>query len=109
MNCLKTGNGTEDVKIDSLQDDRVLLRRERVKSALELQQGDHIERPMTFTGEAYHHMMVIEKPTHDKKCKVIHFSPSSSALKAGRLADVKEEEVDIFKEGDNVFRIKYPE
>ena len=107
VNYLKTGNAT-DVTVDNLQDDRVLLRRERVKSALELQPGDHIERP-TFTGEAYHHMMVIEKPTHDKKCKVIHFSSSSSTLKAGRLADVKEDEVDIFEEGDNVFRIKYPE
>ena len=107
VNYLKTGNAT-DVTVDNLQDDRVLLRRERVKSALELLPGDHIERP-TFTGEAYHHMMIIEKPTHDKKCKVIHFSSSSSTLKAGRLADVKEEEVDIFQEGDDVFRIKYPE
>ena len=107
VNYLKTGNAT-DVTIDNLQDDRVLLRRERVKSALELQPGDHIERS-TFTGEAYHHMMVIEKPTHDKKCKVIHFSSSSTTFKAGRLADVKEEQVDIFEKGDNVFRIKYPE
>ena len=106
VNYLKTGNDT-DVIIDSLQDDRTLLRRERVKSALELRPGDHIERPTFLSDEAYH-MMVTEQPTHDQKCKVIHFSSGLSNLKAGRIADVIEE-VDIFENGDNVFRIKYPE
>ena len=110
VNYLKTGNDT-DVTIDSLQDDRTLLRRERVKSALELWPGDHIERPIatSLSDEAYHHMMVIEQPTHDQKCTVIHFTSDLSNLKAGRIADVKEEEVDIFEKGGNVFRIIYPE
>ena len=107
VNYLKTRNDT-DVKIDSLQDDRILIRRERVKSALELRPGDHIERPTFFSDEAYHHMMVIEQPTHDQKCKVIHFSSGLSTLKAGRIAVIKEE-VDIFQEGGNIFRLKYPE
>ena len=42
--------------------------------------------------------MVTEQSHHDRKCTVIHLT-----------SDVIEEEVDIFKEGDNVFRIKYPE
>ena len=48
-------------------------------------------------------MIVTEQPHNDRKCTVIHFT--SDVIDAA----VKEEEVDIFKEGDNVFRIKYPE
>ena len=51
----------------------------------------------------YHHMIVTEQPHNDRKCTVIHFT--SDVIDAA----VKEEEVDIFKEGYNVFRIKYPE
>ena len=106
VNYLKTGNAMK-IKIDSLQDDRILLRRERVKSALDLQPGDHIERP--FTLDAYHHMMVTKKPTHDRKCTVIHFRSKDRLMKSTSIAYISEEEVDIFKKGDNVFRIKYPE
>ena len=103
VNYLKTRNAV-DIKIDSLQDDRTLsLRRERVNSASELRPGDHIEHSTPFISAMYHHMMVTEQPHHDRKCKVIHFT--SDVIDAA----VKEEEVDIFKEGDNVFRIKYPE
>ena len=106
VNYLKTGN-VMTIKIDSLQDDRTLLRRERVKSALDLQPGDHIERP--FTLSAYHHMMVTKKPTHDRKCTVIHFTSTEGLMKSASKAYINEEEVDIFKKGDNVFLIKYPE
>ena len=99
VNYLKTGNGTDAVKIDSLQNDRILLRREKVMSALELQPGDHIEYR---TCARYHHMMVVEPPHHDRICKVIHFGNSSKSR-------VQEEEIDIFKDGDDVYRIKYPE
>ena len=99
VNFLKTGNAV-DIKIDSLQDDRTLLRRERVESASELRPGDHIERSTPFISGMYHHMMVTEQPHHDRKCTVIHLTSDAA---------VKEEEVYIFKEGDNVFRIKYPE
>ena len=98
VNSLKTGNAV-DIKIDSLQDDRTLLRRERVKSASELRPGDHIERSNPFISAMYHHMMVTEQSHHDRKCTVIHLTSDV----------IEEEEVDIFKEGDNVFRIKYPE
>ena len=98
VNYLKTGNGTDVVKIDSLQNDRILLRREKVWSALELQPGDHIECQAC---SRYHHMMVVKPPQHDRTCKVIHFG--NSKLR------VQEKEIDIFKDGDNVFRIKYPE
>ena len=104
VNYLKTGNAMK-IKIDNLQDDRILLRRERVKSALDLQPGDHIERPFTL-GAYYHHMIVTEKPTHDRKCTVIHFT---STDRSTSKASINEEEVDIFRKGDNVFRIKYTE
>ena len=98
VNSLKTGNAV-DIKIDNLQDDRTLLHRERVKSASDLRPGDHIERSTPFISAMYHHMMVTEQPHHDRKCRVIHLTSDV----------IEEEEVDIFKEGDNVFLIKYPE
>ena len=58
---------------------------------------------MFSSGAEYHHIIVTEQPTHDKRCKVIHFK--SAVCKA----DFTEEEVDIYEKGDNVFRIKYPE
>ena len=103
MNYLKTGNATA-IGIGGLQDDRILLRRERVESALQLCSGDHIERPVAHTfGAAYHHMMVTEAPADERKCTVIHFSSNGNSVRA------VEEEIDIIGQGDNFFRIKYPE
>ena len=103
VNYLKTGNATA-IKIDALQDDRILLRRERVESTLQLRPGDRIERPVPNTlGAAYHHMMVIEAPADEQKCKVIHFHKEKLQLLVGK------EEIDIVEQGDNFFRIKYTE
>lgn len=103
VNYIKTGNDTA-IEINGLQDDRILLHRERVESTLQLQPGDHIERPVAYTlGAAYHHMMVVETPTDERKCKVIHFTGSWSEVCAF------EQEIDIAEQGDNFFRIKYPE
>ena len=103
VNYIKTGNDTA-IEINGLQDDRILLRRERVESTLQLQPGDHIERPVAYTlRAAYHHMMVVETPTDERKCKVIHFTGSWSEVCAF------EQEIDIAEQGDNFFRIKYPE
>ena len=103
VNYLKTHNATE-VIVDSLQNDRVLLRRQRVESALDLRPGDHIERPTSGMLNAFHHMMVTEPPHHDRKCTVIHFKNNTSTTLC-----VKETEEDIFVNGDNVFLLKYPE
>jgi len=103
VNYLKTGNPMR-IEIDSLQDDRTWLRRETVKSALELRPGDHIEYPTQVSKGAYHHMMVIEKPTHDQKCEVIHFSKK----KFLETTTIRKEEVNIFERG-KIYRIKYPE
>ena len=113
VNYLKTGNAAR-INIYILQDDRTLLRRERVKSASELCPGDHIECLTPLSNGVYHHMMVSQKPEqpekpdqpeqprHGRKCTVIHFDERLSK------AAIKEEEVDISEE-DIIFRIKYPE
>ena len=112
VNYLKTHNATE-VIVDSLQNDRVLLHRQRVESALDLRPGDHIERP--FVLNAFHHMMITELPHDDKKCKVIHFQEKEELdsltlqKKGSKTMCIKENEVDIFVNGDNVFLLKYPE
>ena len=103
VNYLKAGNAT-NVEVDSLQDDRILLRREKVTSAKQLRPGDHIERPVSNSlGAAMHHMIVIEEPADERKCAVIHFHKKKFQICVGK------EDIDIVEQGDNFFRIKYSE
>ena len=118
VNYMKTRDSTT-VSLDTLYDDRLLLRRERVKSALDLRPGDHVERPLASSlplvmkvltklgRQANHHMMVVE-PINERECKVLHFSGPLN-LEEVKLCSVVEEPVDLFKEGDSVFRIDYQE
>ena len=102
VNFVKTGE-SETVDESKLHDDRLLLPRRRIESALELKPGDHIERPVCGAEKyANHHMLVIEI-VNKRRCKVIHFGLSS-----GKKAEVLEEEVDIFVR-DCSFIIHYPE
>ena len=60
VHYLKTGEAA-DIDTDELLDDRILLQRERVTSAMELKCGDHIERPLSLApNHAQHHMFVVE-------------------------------------------------
>ena len=104
VNFVKTGE-SEEIDVSQLNDDRVLLPRRRVESALELKQGDHLERPLHIPGlkrDYNHHMMVIET-INKHRCKVLHFA-QSRMFNIGML----EQEVDLF-EDDCVFRIHYSE
>ena len=104
VNFVKTGE-SEAIDESELHDDRLLLPRRRVESALELKPGDHIERPVRLRGARQmfnHHMLVIET-VNKRRCKVIHFGISS-----GKKAELLEEEVDIFVNGC-VFCIHYSE
>ncbi len=110
------------INTESLEDDRLFLRRERIQSAKELFIGDHIERPLCGAigtmRKAYHHMLVAEKSVSDQRIKVLHYtSPGidESTTRLQNLRDsfkvkavVKEEVTDIFVMGE-VFRIKYPD
>ena len=74
VNYLKTGDVLHKVVVTSLQDDRLLLPRERVENAKKLRRGDHIERPLKKIGKTTdycHHMLVLE-PLDDRRCKVVH-------------------------------------
>ena len=105
VNYVKTGND-ETIEIDGVLDDRILLRRERVESALQLRPGDHIERPVPYSLRGlYHHMMVVDTPSDQRKCTVIHYNNSPQWYKIC----VVEEEIDLVDEGDHFFQIKYPE
>ena len=108
---LKTGEPSS-INTDALIDDRILLQRERVISALELTYGDHIERPLSMLTKyhsAQHHMLVVE-PIDDRHCRVIHFKvvKSFSRVITFRKGDEVEDVVDIFEEG-NAYRINYCE
>ena len=108
---LKTGEAAV-IDTDELLDDRILLQRERVTSAMELKCGDHIERPLSFKmlrDHAQHHMLVVE-PIDDEHCKVIHYKvcPSISKVLKFKKGDRICEVVNIFAV-DNVHLIRYPE
>ena len=109
VHYLKTGE-TADIDTDELLDDRILLQRERVTSAMELKRGDHIERPLALApGHAQHHMLVVD-PIDDEHCEVIHFKVHRNASKIIKFkkGDVVCEIVNIFEQGQ-VSRIRYPE
>ena len=108
VHFVKTGE--RSINTEHLQDDRLFLQRELVKSALDLHVGDHIERPLSLAPDhAQHHMLVVE-PIDHTTCKVIHYRVEKSVARVLKFkkGDVVSEEVDIFGYGD-VFRIIYPE
>lgn len=107
VNYLKTGDDLHTVDVNSLQDDRILLQRERVESARQLKTGDHIERPLQHIGGLmgyYHHMLVLN-PIDDKRCEVVHCERGHHAVTG---SSIKKEIVDIF-ENESVSRVKYTE
>jgi hypothetical protein len=109
VHFLKTSE-VADIDTDELLDDRILLQRERVTSAMELKRGDHIERPLALApGHAQHHMLVVD-PIDDEHCEVIHFKVHRNASKLLKFkkGDVVCEIVNIFEHGQ-VSRIRYPE
>ena len=109
VHFLKTGEAAE-IDTDELLDDRILLQRERVTSAMELKRGDHIERPLALApSHAQHHMLVVD-PIDDEHCEVIHFKVHRNASKIllFKKGDVVCEIVNIFEHGQ-VSRIRYPE
>lgn len=109
VHYLKTGE-SDSIDISSLPDDRTLLPRELVKSAMDLKPGDHIERPLALApSHAQHHMLVVE-PIDDEFCKVIHYQvhPTLTELARMQKGKVAVETVNIF-ERDVCFRICYPE
>ena len=106
---LKTGEAAV-IDTDELLDDRILLQRERVTSAMELKRGDHIERPLSLAPHhAQHHMWVVD-PVDDEHCEVIHYMVHKSAAKVLKFkkGDVVREVVNIFDQ-NHVSRIRYPE
>ena len=111
VHYLKTSEAAE-IDTDELLDDRTLLLRERVTSAMELKRGDHIERPLSFAlvaNHAQHHMFVVD-PIDDEHCEVIHYKVNRNPSKLLKLkkGDVVCEIVNIFEQGQ-VSRIRYPE
>ena len=107
VNFLKTGDDSQTVDINSLQDDRILLPREKVESAMQLKRGDHIERPLQKIGRLmgyFHHMLVLQ-PVDDRHCEVIHCDTGHHGVTG---SSIRRETVDIFETG-KVSRVKYTE
>ena len=106
---LKTGEAAV-IDTDELLEDRILLQRERVTSAMELKCGDHIERPLKiFRDHAQHHMLVVG-PIDDEHCRVIHYKVHADVSKELKFkkGDIVCEVVNIFAV-DSVHLIRYPE
>ena len=107
VNFLKTGDDSQTVDVNSLQDDRILLPRETVESAMQLKRGDHIERPLQKIGGLmgyFHHMLVLQ-PLDDRHCEVIHCDTGHHGVTGN---SIRRETIDIFETG-KVSRVKYTE
>ena len=107
INYLKTGDDLKPVEVNSLQDDRTLLRREKVESALQLKRGDHVERPLHNLGGLmgyFHHMLVLQ-PLDNKHCEVVHCHTGHHGVTG---SSIRRETVDIF-ETKKASRVKYIE
>ena len=107
VNYLKTGDDSYTVDVNSLQDDRILLPREKVESAMQLKRGDHIERPLQVIGNLmgyFHHMLVLQ-PLDDRHCEVVHCNTGHHRVTG---SSIRREKVDIFETG-KVSRVKYAE
>lgn len=106
VNYMKT-TVANDVDVENLLDECLLLKRERVESALELYPGDHVECPtLNALKQTTFHEMIIVNPVDSKSCQVINKIPRRGAFKGPQLV---EETVDIFSFGSDVFHIVYPE
>ena len=106
VHFVKTGE--QSLNVENLQDDRLFLQREPVKSAFDLCIGDHIERLLAIapSSDVKHHMLVV-KPVSHTACLVIHYKVEKSVTRTQK-GDIVCEVVDIFEHGD-VYRIVYPE
>ena len=109
VHYLKTGESS-DINVDDLPDDRMLLPREEIRSAMELKPGDHIERPLAGLNKyAKHHMLVV-KPIDNQHCRVIHYHvhPTLSDLSRLKKGKVMSEIVNIFEQKE-CLRVCYSE
>ena len=106
VNYMKT-TVADEVDVENLPDECLLLKREKVESALELYPGDHIESiTLNAVKQTTFHDMIVVNPVDGRNCQVIHKVSTKSVFKGPQLV---EETVDIFKFGNDVFRIVYPE
>ena len=97
----------DEVDVENLPDECLLLKREKVESALELYPGDHIECiTLNALKQTTFHDMIIVNPVDGQICQVIHKVHTKGVFKGPQLV---EETLDILKFGSDVFRIVYPE
>ena len=106
INYVKTGDPSP-VDSDTLKDDRTLcIQTVKVTSTGELLPGDHISCPAGSPLQGcFHHMMVAEKPEDDGSCSVFHFN-GEKMIKKPNLSQMMGP---IFKNGNEVYRVCYPE
>ena len=109
VNYLKTSNAT-DVDIGSLQNDVLLLRREKVESALDLKPGDHLEYPVKGLSQLNYRNMIVVSSIDEQRCRVIRCKEEAHQIigKHKTTCPLVEVEVDLTHLGE-VFLVKYPE
>ena len=106
VNYMKT-TVADEIDVENLPDECLLLKREKVESALELYPGDHIEYiTSSALKQTTFHDMIVVNPVDGQNCQVIHKVPTKGVFKGPQLV---EETVNVFKFGSDVFRIVYPE
>ena len=85
----------DEIDVESLPDECLLLKREKVESALELYPGEHIECiTSSALKQTTFHDMIVVNPVDGQKFQVIHKVPTKGAFKGPQLI---EETVNVFK------------
>lgn len=102
VNFVKTTDAT-DVDVESLLDDRFLLRRERVESiiAADMKPGDHLEIPVKNSLKVAYRNLIVTDIINETKVRVMCVNPK-------RGGDIVEMDFDLEREGE-MYRVKYVE
>ncbi len=76
INLIKTTDSTE-VDVENLPEERLMLRRERVESALDLAPGDHLEVPIKVLQKISYHNMIVTEISGEFTVRVLQASKKS--------------------------------
>lgn len=98
VNYVKTTDAVE-IDIEHLPEERLLLRREKVESGLDLKAGDHIELPVKVFQKVSYQDMIVSVVLSEKKIMVLCANPQDKVV---------EMEFEVNREAE-LYRVKYPE
>ncbi len=102
VNFLKTTDSSE-IDVENLPDDRMLLRREKVETGMDLRSGDHIEVPFKILQKVQYRNMIVTGIISDQKIRVVCVNPIRGKK------ELVEMDFNLATEASEIYRLKYLE